>query len=378
MNYRSTEQCIACFNYNPSLCWQCNKCEFVNQNDTSRCSACDTILPVSLATETQLSPRPKELTELIIDRYINTFTKNIDSIIPSEINKICFDFYNDIFYWKFDVDTVEEMITATESQNKKPTTSSDTFEAMGIQFQLSFYQNIIWKWAMKEPTSSLFLETILPANVKSATFFMEASCVDYDAQWKYEVTLDKSIFTGQQHKPIMFGYRVTKGTIAVNIDISSIKYNDGTPDYSKPIEIPEQASCEWKFDKAMIDKFGSFVPRQTFLSPLFDNKHQNWGLWILPMGFEYVDLKDRMVEICVCLYKKPNDVKRVNAEIQILEYGYGEKYTENYTYWDFHDHTAYSRTKLMKATDLLKLDQLTISAGISIEILKNKRQSHFL
>ena len=219
------------------------------------------------------------------------------------------------------------------------------------------------------PTSSLFLDTTLPENVESVIFFLEASCVEYDAQWKYEVTLDKHSMI-EKHKPLMFGYRVTKGTIATKIDILSIKYTDDTPSYCQEIDIPDQASCKWKFDKTMIDKFGSFVPRQTFLSPLFDNKHRNWGLWILPMGFEYVDLKDRMVEICVCLYKKPDNLSMVNAQMEIFEDAYGQKYDEQYTYYSVHDNCAYSQTEIMKATDLLKLDQLTIDVVINIEIVK--------
>ena len=91
------------------------------------------------------------------------------------------------------------------------------------------------------------------------------------------------------------------------------------------------------------------------------------------MGFEYIDLKDRMVEICVCLYKKPSDLSMVNAQVEILEDGYGNKYTEDYTYYDFHDRAAYSRTKLMKTTDLLKLNQLCITVEISIVTIKSNR-----
>ena len=46
---------------------------------------------------------------MVVDGYIRIYSKDI--IIPYDINKICFDFYCDVFHWTFDVPEKNTYIT---------------------------------------------------------------------------------------------------------------------------------------------------------------------------------------------------------------------------------------------------------------------------
>ena len=126
-------------------------------------------------------PVPKATAQHIVDGYIKMNATNI--IIPYDINKICFIYYNDVCYWSFNVaersdhDTVDEDHTTIENADA----ISDDFEIMGIKYNYRFYQNM--KMDLQPVTHAvLYVMVYLPSNVESVHLYIEASEPTIDAQ----------------------------------------------------------------------------------------------------------------------------------------------------------------------------------------------------
>ena len=83
----------------------------------------------------KLTPESRRLKELVIDGYVRLNT-NDHSIIPLDINKLCFNYYNEVMYWQINIKDTSQPEKTDEDE---PDSFSHTMIDKQIQIKYSFY-----------------------------------------------------------------------------------------------------------------------------------------------------------------------------------------------------------------------------------------------
>ena len=323
-----------------------------------------------------LTPESKRLKELMIDGYVKSCT---NSIVPLEINKICYAYYNEVLYFNIDIDTNNGDTTKTAKD--EPDAKSEKFMDKDIVFQMSLYHK--YPYFADNHASVLYANALLPSNIDKIGVYADILCPERDANWKHAITFVRSSWQnkfnddidpnqGTNPDPVwkkqnfVFADLISTGFVGAYLEILSIDYNDNTPNYNKQIFIKESVHFEWNMNKEKIQKFREFQTGQIDLSDTFDEVNNNWGFYIYPMGI-YIgeSMESRMTTLTLCLYHMPVEIKKLNVTLTVIDDHLNEtKEREFVLYKD--GGGPYCNLDVFPSEDLFDIKSLSLSFDLRI------------
>ena len=305
----------------------------------------------------------------MVDGYAKSCT---NSIIPSEITKLCFDYYSEVLYWNIDLNEINDELTKTPEDD--PDIVSEKFIDRNITIQYSLYHKIKHYYYPKA-YSTLYTNVLLPANVVQVKVQSHIFCQNIDAEWRKSINYDRSWdwVTMKGTEPVwkreyfIMVKNLKSAFITAHSEILSIKYNDDTPDYYKQICIKKNSAFEWTMNKEMILKFRKCIPTQFYMSDTFDEVNNNWGLWIKPMGGDPdIEMDKQFVCIYLYLYDMPREIESIQVELDVIDDHTGKEYKNIFDYDAGSDSRQMSRFELFPSKDLFDIESLSLKVKLEI------------